>query len=86
MISRMIRALPVAVLILAAGVSHAQVYKCLDGSGRTTYQQDPCAKTERGARVELQPDNGSTRDSAALEARWAAAAKSGQVVPGMSKK
>ena len=82
----MIRVLPAAVLLLAAGVAHAQVYKCQDGSGRITYQQEPCAKTERGARVDILPDNGSTRDSAAQEARWTAAAKNGQVLAGMPKK
>jgi hypothetical protein len=83
----MVRRLPIAVLALAAaGVADAQVYKCVDGQGRTTYQQEPCAKTEKGARVDLLPDNGSTRDAAALEAQWAAAAKQGQVVTGMPKR
>ena len=83
----MIRMLPaVLVLLAAAGAANAQVYKCLDASGRTTYQGEPCAKTEKGARVDLLPDNGSTREPAALEAKWAAAAKSGQVMAGMPKK
>jgi hypothetical protein len=82
----MIRSLPAVVLFAAAGLAHAQVYKCVDGSGRTTYQQEPCAKTEKGARVELQPDNGSSRDPATMEAQWASAAKQGQVVTGMPKR
>jgi hypothetical protein len=81
----MIRWLPLA-LFAAAGLAHAQVYRCVDPAGRTTYQQEPCAKTEKGARVELQPDNGSSRDSAALEAQWSGAAKQGQVVTGMPKR
>ena len=82
----MVRILVAIVADADLGSVHAQVYKCLDGSGRTTYQQEPCAKTERGARVDILPDNGSTREPAALEARWLAAAKQGQVMPGMPKK
>ena len=82
----MLRSIPFAVLLAAAGLAHGQVYKCIDAGGRTTYQQEPCAKTEKGARVDLQTDNGSTRDSAALESQWAAAAKQGQVVAGMPKR
>jgi len=82
----MIRSLPAVLLLAAAGLAHAQVYKCVDGSGRTTYQQEPCPKTEKGARVDLQPDNGSSRDPAAMEAQWASAAKQGQVVTGMPKR
>jgi hypothetical protein len=82
----MIRLLPAIVFLAACGLAHAQVYKCVDTSGRTTYQQEPCAKTEKGARVELQTDNGSSREPAALEAQWASAAKQGQIVTGMPKR
>ncbi|MEO8484775.1 MAG: DUF4124 domain-containing protein [Betaproteobacteria bacterium] len=80
------RLVAAAVLLAAAGIAHAQVFKCLDGSGRTTYQQEPCAKDERAARVDIQPDNGSTRESAALEAQWSAAARQGQVQAGMPRR
>lgn len=80
------RCLVAVALLAAAGLAHGQVYKCLDGGGRTTYQQEPCPKNEKGARVDLQTDNGSSRDSAAMEAQWAAAAKQGQVVAGMPKR
>jgi len=82
----MIHWISAALLLAVAGLAHGQVYKCVDAGGRTTYQQEPCAKTEKGARVDLQTDNGSTRDSAALEAQWAAASKQGQVLAGMPKR
>jgi len=81
------------VLALVAGAAlagalpaHAQVFKCVDGAGRTTYQQEPCAKDMRGARIEIVPDNGSTQEPAALEAQWSAAARGGQVLAGMPKR
>jgi hypothetical protein len=71
---------------LVATASQAQVFKCVDAFGRTTYQQAPCAKEERSVRVEISTDNGATSDSAALESQWAAAAKQGQVQAGMPKR
>jgi len=73
-------------LVVLAGTSAAQVFKCVDAEGRTTYQQSPCAKGDKGARVELAPDNGRTQEPAALEAKWAVALKAGQVVAGMPKR
>lgn len=70
----------------AALAAHAQVFRCLDAQGRTTYQQSPCAGGEKGARVELTPDNGVASDAPALEAKWSAAAKQGLVPPGMPKR
>ena len=83
------RAAAVLVLATVAAVTQAQgppVYRCVDAAGRTTYQQEPCAKNLRGAPVELMPDNGLTQEPAALEAQWAAAAKVGQVMAGMPKR
>lgn len=72
--------------LAAAGGAHAQVYRCVDAAGRTTYQQTPCERGSTGRPVDLSVDNGATRDSAALEAEWAAAAKQGQVVAGMPRR
>ena len=77
--------LAIALVVLACP-AHAQVFKCVDAVGRTTYQQSPCAKNEKGTKVELATDNGESKDSAALEAQWSAAAKEGRIVPGMSKR
>ncbi|CAG0992971.1 hypothetical protein BURK1_02371 [Burkholderiales bacterium] len=81
--ARLVAALALA---LVAGASHAQVFKCVDGAGRTTYQQEPCGKDAKGARVEIDPDNGATQEAPAQQAKWVAAAKVGQVLPGMPKR
>lgn len=73
-------------LVLPAGPSGAQVFKCVDAAGRTTYQQSPCAKSQKGSQLEIATDNGRSRDADALEAKWAAAAKQGQVLAGMPKR
>jgi hypothetical protein len=78
-------ALAVAAVALASA-THAQVFKCVDASGRTTYQQAPCAKDERGSRVEISTDNGSTQEPSALDAQWTAASRRGQVLAGMPKR
>jgi hypothetical protein len=61
------------------------VYKCVDRAGRTTYQQQPCPDTQKGGRLSLSVDNGSTRqdDAAASELEAQAARK--KVLPGMSR-
>jgi hypothetical protein len=75
-----------AAIGLAAPLAQAQVYKCIDNAGRTTYQQTPCAAGQRGSRVDLAVDNGSSRDSPDVEAQWAAAARAGNIVNGMPKR
>lgn len=40
-------------LALVCSQVHAQVYKCKDGDGKTTYQQIPCSKTESEERVKI---------------------------------
>lgn len=81
-----IRILAAVVALAAAAPARAEVFKCVDAQGRTTYQQAPCAKGEKGARVELTVDNGVAEDAPDLEAKWAAAAKQGQIQPGMPKR
>lgn len=75
-----------AVAFAAALPVQAQVYRCVDAEGRTTYQQAPCAGAAKGARVEITRDNGVATDLPELEAKWAAAAKAGEVPAGMPKR
>lgn len=86
----LVRAIPVSAIFLAALAAalpaRAQVFKCLDAQGRTTYQQSPCPKDGKGAQVELTPNNGVAGDAPELEAKWAAAAKQGQVQAGMPRR
>jgi hypothetical protein len=42
------------VLLVAASAAHAQVYKCTDASGRTTYADAPCASGSKP--LTIQPD------------------------------
>ena len=71
-----------AVAVPAAG----QVFKCVDASGRVTYQQAPCPASHRGGPVELYLDNGSSRDSPEADARWRALAEQHDVAVGMPKR
>lgn len=64
----------------------ATVYRCADGMGQVTYQQEPCASGTKGRAVEILPDNGLARDSATLESQWSAAAKQGVVSLGMPRR
>ncbi len=62
----------------------AQVYKCVDTAGRTTYQQAPCTGAQQGRPLQMQPDNGSTRGPETTAA-WSAAVAERRVVVGMPK-
>lgn len=72
--------------LVTALPANAEVFRCVDGNGRTTYQQTPCAQNEKGVRVELTPDNGVGGDPPELVAKWTAAARQGQVLPGMPRR
>jgi hypothetical protein len=86
--ARALRTVPFAlVAFLALAVAaplHAQVYKCVDTSGRTTYQQAPCKGAQQGRELQMQPDNGSTRGPGTTAA-WSAAVAEHRVVVGMPK-
>ena len=69
-----------AMLVLPA---HAQVFKCVDKSGHTTYQQSPCGGGQQGGTVELK-ESVSIRPSGS-EAMWSAAARENRVIVGMPK-
>ena len=38
-------------LCLAASIAHAQVYKCQDGTGKTTYSDTPCDSASKPLRL-----------------------------------
>ncbi len=38
-----------------AGTAHAQVYKCVDASGKTVYAQTPCPRGERSTMLKANP-------------------------------
>ena len=60
-----------ALAALAVPAADAQVYKCVDRAGRTTYQQQPCPDSQKGGRVELHVGPAPTRndDDAELATR-----------------
>ena len=72
-----------APIALFAAVSHAQIYKCVDRSGHTTYQQSPCVGGQQGGTVELKEPVGL--GTTGNEASWSAAAREQRVVVGMPK-
>jgi hypothetical protein len=55
---------PLAVLLIAAwsGAAGAQVYKCNDGTGKTTYSDSPCAQNQKPLAI---PNNPAPLGSAA---------------------
>lgn len=82
------RLMPLLVLALVPAAATAQVYKCTDVSGHVTYQQAPCAGSQRGAPIELSdPVLGrpGALSSDKAEALWHAAAREGRAVVGMPK-
>ncbi len=86
--ARLRRAAPaIAALAIALGAvpASAQVYKCVDRAGRTSYQQQPCPDTHKGGRVELWLGNANTGTGEDRDREWAARAKDKTVVPGMPR-
>lgn len=66
-----------------ASLVDAQVYKCVDKSGHTTYQQSPCTGGAQGGTVEL--NDAVTARPGATEPPWPAVAREGRVIAGMPK-
>ena len=66
--------------VLHLGAAHAQVYKCVDASGKTVYSQNPCpanSKSEMMSRgVIAAPSSAPSSGEAAKDAGKAAAPKS----------
>lgn len=75
-----------AALLGACAGAQAQVYKCVDSAGRTTYQKGPCGETQKGGRVELMLGNGSSlANEGDPEREWGERAKRKQVSAGMPR-
>ncbi|HSV17183.1 MAG TPA: DUF4124 domain-containing protein [Casimicrobiaceae bacterium] len=81
-------ALPILLTAMAAVAlpATAQVFKCVDGSGRVTYQQTACSPAQNGKQLDLVLDNGSGKDAPEVEARWKGAADQHDVLVGMPKR
>lgn len=73
-------------MALLPAIALAQVFKCVDGAGRVTYQETPCSGGAQGGRVELSLDNGTPREAPEVEARWRDAAARREVAQGMPKR
>ena len=67
---------------LAAAPAAEQIFKCTDGSGNVTYQNEPCPKNVKAGRVEIF-DNSWTADRAEREAEWRRNAEAHRVTTGM---
>jgi hypothetical protein len=74
----------VALVGLAPVLATAQVYKCVDASGATTYQQEPCAGGQQGRALNLKPEK-DTPAQPDMTPQWSAAASEGRVVTGMPR-
>src|SRR5687768_16444307 len=69
--------------LAVASSALAQVYKCVDRAGHTTYQQSPCTGGQQGGTVELKEPVTVRQDG--NDAMWSAAAREQRVVVGMPK-
>ena len=77
------KASAVIVALTLAAPAVAQVFKCVDKGGHTTYQQAPCAGGQQGGTVKL--EESVTNRPGGSEAMWSAAAREQRVVVGMPK-
>jgi hypothetical protein len=71
------------IAMLVASHAAAQIYKCVDRSGHTTYQQSPCTGGQKGGEVELKES--LSINPGGSEAVWSTAAREQRVVVGMPK-
>jgi hypothetical protein len=76
----------VVAMTLVPAVACAEVFKCVDGAGRITYQESACASGERGGAVVLPEQSVEVRESPEVEAAWRAAATRHEVIKGMPKR
>jgi hypothetical protein len=77
------KATAVIVALMLAAPAVAQVYKCVDKGGQTTYQQSPCTGGQQGGTLKL--EESVTNRASGSEAMWSAAAREQRVVVGMPK-
>ena len=54
---------------LAAAPDPGQIFKCTDGSGNVTYQNEPCPKNVKAGKVDIF-ENSWTSDRVEKEAEW----------------
>jgi hypothetical protein len=47
-------------IVAAASLAHAQVYKCADGDGKTTYSDTPCARGSKPLAIPNDPAPAAT--------------------------
>ncbi len=81
------RATIAGLLALAfAAPASGQIFKCIDPSGHTTYQQTACPPSATGGRVELTVDVGVSHEPDPIEAAWEAAAREKNVSVGMPQR
>lgn len=73
-------------MAMLSSVALADIFKCVDGAGRVTYQESPCGNGAHGTRVELSLDNVVSREAPEVEARWREAAARHEVTQGMPKR
>ena len=76
--SSLLLALPAFAVAPASG----QIFKCTDGSGNVTYQNEPCPKNAKAGRVDIF-DNSWTTDRVEKEAEWRRNAAEHRVATGM---
>ncbi len=81
--ARCIRVIAAIAALAVASPVLAQVYKCVDRAGHTTYQQSPCTGGQQGGAVELKEPVTVRQDG--NDAMWSAAAREQRVVVGMPK-
>lgn len=67
---------------LGAAPDPGQIFKCTDGSGNVTYQNEPCPKNMKAGKVDIF-DNSWTSDRLEKEADWRRNAGEHRVVTGM---
>src|SRR6266568_8448714 len=74
--------MPIVVMPTLAAPAAEQIFKCTDGSGSVTYQNEPCPKNVKAGRVEIF-DNSWTADRVEREAEWRRNATAHRVTTGM---
>ncbi len=78
-------AVAASMALLAASPAGAQINKCIDKSGRTTYQQQACPESQKALPLAISVDNGGARDTDAMSANWERAVREKRVETGMPR-